>query len=151
MTHSRIIRLIAGLGLAGLLACAVFLPLMEVRTLWVFKDEVTLIMVAWTLMTENDFVLGLLILLLGIMAPFGKCALLAFHELAPGTRMRRVFEALNIFSSLDAFLIALAIFLMKMAEVSKPEIMEGMGFLVAFIVGSKLAEFALLADTKKGA
>ncbi len=146
MTTARAIRMATGLGLALLLAGAVFLPLMEVRTLWVFKDEVTLIMVAWTLMTENDFVLGLLILLLGIIAPFGKCALLALHDLAPGSHMRRVFQALNVFSSLDAFLIALAIFLMKMAEVSKPEIQNGMGFLIAFIVASKIAEIALLPE-----
>lgn len=146
MDRTRLTRTLTAAFLALMLLGAVALPLLEVRTLWLFKDNVTLANVVWTLMTENDFALGLLILLLGIVAPFGKCALLAAHDLTPGSKARRVFQALNVFSSLDAFLIALTIFLMKMAEVSKPQIEIGMAFLIVFIVASKLAEIALLPE-----
>ncbi|MGB0921200.1 MAG: paraquat-inducible protein A [Alphaproteobacteria bacterium] len=136
---------IVALTLGYVLWQAVSLPLMHVRQFYIFTDTISLIAIIDALRENGDVGLAALILGIGILAPFGKCALLAVLPAAksgPQAKwLRTAFHFLNSFSALDAFLVALTVFFVKVSGLSTIELREGASWLVAFVVGSKAAGF----------
>ncbi len=138
---------------AGLLALllwqAITQPLLYVTQLYIFSDEISLIGIIKGLWQGEERPLATLIFGIGIAAPFGKCVMLASSRLPEGRIDTHMFGVLNIFSSLDAFIVALTIFYVKMSGLSSAETREGVLWLIAFIILSKLAEFVFAGRSQK--
>lgn len=146
MTFSRknSARIVVAVALAFLLGQAVTQPLLYVTQLYIFTDEVSLVGIIDGLWTSGEKSLAALILVIGVIAPFAKCFMLAFSELKPRTKQAHFFKLLNVFSSLDAFVVALTIFYVKMSGLSTAETRIGLIWLIAFILLSKVAEFVFV-------
>ncbi len=142
VTPRAIAATLVALTLAFVLWQAISLPLMHVRQFYVFTDTISLIGIIEALRDNGDVGLAALILGIGILAPFGKCALLAVLPYTKGRLFKTAFHFLNSFSALDAFLVALTVFFVKVSGLSTIELREGASWLIAFVVGSKAAGFA---------
>lgn len=133
----------AGL-LAVLLWQAITQPLLYVTQLYIFSDEISLVGIIKGLWNSEERPLASLIFAIGIAAPFGKCLMLAISRLPAAKFETHLFGVLNIFSSLDAFIVALTIFYVKMSGLSSAQTRAGVLWLIGFIILSKLAEFAFV-------
>jgi paraquat-inducible protein A len=101
------------LGAAGLLVMGWLLPVMTIRTLLVFYDEVSILEGGLRLLDSGDYLLFLLIMAFTVIFPVCKIALafLAWTSLhGADPRLARALgwiEALGKWSMLDVFVIAL--------------------------------------------
>ena len=136
-------RAMAAITLLVLLAAAVTQPLLHVTQFYFFEDDISLASVIVTLFENEDAALGALILTIGVIMPALKSLSILLLDFSRPLA-RKLFSVLNIFSSLDAFLIALTVFFVKISGLSTATTQQGMGFLIAFIVLSKVTEIALL-------
>lgn len=133
---------LTGAALAYVLWQAISLPLMHVRQFYVFTDTVSLFGIINGLNENGDTGLAALIVGIGIVAPLGKCALLACMPLLNTPLWKQIFHFINSFSAMDAFLVALTVFFVKVSGLSTIELREGASWLIAFVIGSKAAGYA---------
>lgn len=143
------IRIVTAIALGYALWQAVTLPLLDVTQLYIFSDEISLIGIISGLWDGAERPLAALILLIGVIAPFGKCLMLGLFRLPHGSAKANIFAVLNIFSSLDAFIIALTIFFVKISGLSTAETREGVVWLIGFVLVSKVAEYAFVNSQHK--
>ncbi len=137
---------------AVLLAAGWFMPVMTVRTLFVFYDEVSIVEGALRLIESGDYLLVAIILIFTIVFPVCKLGLafLVWRRLdfqtpakgAPGDlrqALRRV-ELFSKWSMLDVFVVALVVVIVKISLVSDVTIHAG---LYVFCAGVMLSMFAV--------
>lgn len=144
------------LAAAAALLAGWLLPVMTVRTLLVFYDEVSILTGAVRLLEGGDVALFVLIVLFTVVLPVGKLvfAWLAWSRLKVGDpRVRRALhwiEVVGRWSMLDVFVIALLVVVIKLSLISDVEIHAGLYVFIAAVVLSMIAvrRIAMLAHRK---
>jgi len=132
------------------------LPVMTVRTLLVFYDEVSILTGAIRLLESGDYAIFLLILLFTVVLPVGKLvfAWLAWaHLRVEDPRVRRLLrwiEAIGRWSMLDVFVAAMLVVVIKLSLISDVEIHAGLYVFIVAVVLSMIAvrRIAVLAHRK---
>lgn len=144
------------LAAAAALLAGWLLPVMTVRTLLVFYDEVSILTGAFRLLESGDYALFLLILLFTVVLPVGKLvfAWLAWaHLRVDDPRVRRLLhwiEAIGRWSMLDVFVAAMVVVVIKLSLVSDVEIHAGLYVFIVAVMLSMIAvrRIAVLAHRK---
>ena len=133
------------LAAAAALLAGWLLPVMTVRTLLVFYDEVSILTGAFRLLDSGDVALFVLILLFTVVLPVGKLivAWLAWSRLrVDDARVRRLLawvETIGRWSMLDVFVIAMLVVVIKLSLVSDVEIHAGLYVFIAAVILSMIA------------
>lgn len=133
------------LAAAGALLAGWLLPVMTVRTLLVFYDEVSILTGAFRLLESGDLALFVLIVLFTVVLPVGKLivAWLAWSRLRiDDPRVRRLLgwvETIGRWSMLDVFVIAMLVVVIKLSLVSEVEIHAGLYVFIAAVILSMVA------------
>lgn len=161
---------ILGLSLlvsAVLLAAGWFMPVMTVRTLLVFYDEVSIVEGALRLVESGDYLLVAIILTFTIVFPVCKLGLaflvwrrLDFHapakgapdELAHGElgKALRWVELFSKWSMLDVFVVALVVVIVKISLVSDVTIHAGLYVFCAAVMLSMFAVWRITHLAHRG-
>ena len=121
------------------------LPVMTVRTLLVFYDEVSILTGAFRLLQSGDYLLFLVIVLFTVVLPVGKLLLayLAWGRLdVADPRVQRTLgwiETLGRWSMLDVFVLAILVVVIKLSLVSDVEIHAGLYVFVLAVILSMIA------------
>lgn len=144
------------LAAAAALVAGWLLPVMTVRTLLVFYDEVSIMTGAWRLLESGDIALFAIIVLFTVVLPVAKLivAWLAWAWLrVDDARVRRLLgwiEAIGRWSMLDVFVAALLVVVIKLSLISDVEIHAGLYVFIAAVVLSMIAvrRIAMLAHRK---
>jgi len=144
------------LAAAGALLAGWLLPVMTIRTLYVFYDEVSILTGAFRLLDSGDYLLFALIVLFTVVLPVGK---LVFAWLA-WSRLRiadprlhhalRWVEAVGRWSMLDVFVIAILVVVIKLSLISDVAIHAGLYVFAVAVILSMVAvrRIAALAHRK---
>jgi len=144
------------LAAAAALLAGWLLPVMTVRTLLVFYDEVSIMTGAFRLLDSGDYLIFLVIVVFTVILPVGK---LIFAYVAWGwlnvedPRVRRVLgwiETLGRWSMLDVFVAALLVVVIKLSLISDVEIHAGLYVFVLAVILSMIAvrRIAILAQRR---
>ena len=144
------------LAAAAALLAGWLLPVMTVRTLLVFYDEVSIITGAFRLLDSGDYLIFLVIVVFTVLLPVGK---LVFAYVAWGwlnvedPRVRRVLgwvEAIGRWSMLDVFVAALLVVVIKLSLISDVEIHAGLYVFMLAVMLSMIAvrRIAILAHRR---
>jgi len=141
---------------AAALVAGWLLPVMTVRTLLVFYDEVSILTGALRLLESGDVAIFVLIVLFTVVLPVGKLifAWLAWSRLrVDDPRVRRVLgwiETVGRWSMLDVFVVAMLVVVIKLSLISDVEIHAGLYVFIAAVVLSMFAvrRIAVLAHRK---
>lgn len=140
-------RLLGLLLLAAALALLAgwLLPVMTVRTLFVFYDEVSILTGALRLLESGDYAIFVLIVLFTVVLPVGKLAVawLAWAWLSvDDLRVRRLLgwiETIGRWSMLDVFVAAMLVVVIKLSLISDVEIHAGLYVFIAAVILSMVA------------
>ncbi len=130
----------------ALLLLGWLLPVMTVRTLLVFYDEVSILTGILRLLESGDILLFLLIALFTVVFPVAKLALafIAWRRLvAVSPHLRRTLgwvETLGKWSMLDVFVVALLVVVIKVSMVSDVQVHVG---LYVFATAALLSMFTV--------
>ncbi|NIA70472.1 paraquat-inducible protein A [Pelagibius litoralis] len=133
------------LAAAAALLAGWLLPVMTVRTLLVFYDEVSIMTGAFRLLDSGDYVLFLVIVLFTVVLPVGKLLLayVAWSRLnVEDPRVRRALgwiETLGRWSMLDVFVAALLVVVIKLSLISDVEIHAGLYVFILAVILSMIA------------
>ncbi|MGD1876570.1 MAG: paraquat-inducible protein A [Kiloniellaceae bacterium] len=141
---------------AAALIAGWMLPVMTVRTLLVFYDEVSILTGAFRLLESGDVALFILIVLFTVVLPVAKLvfAWLAWSRLhVDDPKVRRLLgwvEAAGRWSMLDVFVIAMLVVVIKLSLVSDVAIHAGLYVFVAAVILSMIAvrRIAVLAQRR---
>ena len=113
---------------AIVLYLGVTLPLVRIKHFWIFKDEQSVIDILVIFYQNNEFILFLIISIMGFILPFLKLLFRAFQ--LDG----KVFNLIGKFASLDIFLIAVLIFVGKSISFIDVSLSPGFYFLCVGII-----------------
>jgi len=113
---------------ASLLYLGVTLPLVRIKHFWIFKEEQSVVDILVIFYQNNEFILFLIISIMGFILPFIKLLFRAFQ--LDG----KVFNIIGKFASLDIFLIALLIFVGKSISFIDVNLSPGFYFLCGGII-----------------
>ena len=133
------------LAAAAALLAGWLLPVMTVRTLLVFYDEVSILTGAFRLLESGDIALFAIIVLFTVVLPVGKLtvAWLAWAWLrVDDARVRRLLgwiETIGRWSMLDVFVAAMLVVVIKLSLISDVEIHAGLYVFIAAVVLSMVA------------
>ena len=123
----------------GAFCLGLFLPIVELRELYIFVDHVVLWRVPVILWQHGEWVLALAVALLGIAYPVAKSLAFAFAWVWP--KGVAAFGRMSAISFFDVFMVALLIFVAKGSIAADADGATGLYFLVFFAVSSKLLEW----------
>lgn len=151
----RLLGVLLLVAAAALLA-GWLLPVMTVRTLLVFYDEVSILTGAWRLLEGGDIALFVIIVLFTVVLPVGKLVIawLAWAWLrVEDVRVRRLLgwiETIGRWSMLDVFVAAMVVVVIKLSLVSDVEVHAGLYVFIAAVILSMIAvrRIATLAHQK---
>ena len=121
------------------------LPVMTVRTLLVFYDEVSILTGAYRLLESGDYLIFLVIVLFTVVLPVGKLAIayVAWAWLnVTEARVQRALgwiETLGRWSMLDVFVAALLVVVIKLSLFSDVEIHAGLYVFILAVILSMIA------------
>ncbi|MGF1595022.1 MAG: paraquat-inducible protein A [Kiloniellaceae bacterium] len=133
------------LAAAAALAAGWMLPVMTVRTMFFFYDEVSILTGMLRLLDSGDHALFAVILLFTVVLPVAKLAVAWFawsHLRVDDPRVRRLLgwiEAVGRWSMLDVFVAAMVVVVIKLSLVSDVEVHAGLYVFIAAVVLSMLA------------
>ena len=152
-------RFLGGLLLASavLLVLGWTLPVMTVKTLYIFNDELSILEGALRLWESGEILLFLLVFFFTLAFPVAKLAVafIAWHHLSPGDRRLRTLlqwiERLGRWSMLDVFVVALAIVVVKVSFVSDVIIHAGLYVFAGAVVVSMVTVRRVATRAKQAA
>jgi paraquat-inducible protein A len=133
------------LAAAAALPAGWMLPVMTVRTMFFFYDEVSILTGMLRLLDSGDHALFAIILLFTVALPVAKLAVawFAWSRLrVDDPRVRRLLgwiEAVGRWSMLDVFVAAMVVVVIKLSLVSDVEIHAGLYVFIAAVILSMLA------------
>ena len=122
-------------------AAALTLPLVEVRQLFFFKDNIVLYRVPWTLAENHEPFLAVVVFVFGIVVPLAKA--LAGCVACARPRLMDWLGRLAPLSFFDVFMIALLIFVAKGAIGTEASTGIGIYPLIFFAVSTKTIDLVL--------
>ena len=135
-------RLISPILLTAVLflGLGVFLPVVEVSNLAIFSSRFSIAEAAWELLKDEQYLLGLVIIVFSVVFPLGKilAALVLWQRFiktgaAPG-RWVGWLEFFGRWSCADVLLVAMAIVVAKTSGIADARMDTGMWFFAASIV-----------------
>ena len=124
----KLISLLILLLEALVLYLGVTLPLVRIKHFWIFKDEQSVVDILVIFYQNNEFILFLIISIMGLALPFLKLIFRAFE--LDG----KVYSSISKFATLDIFLIAVLIFLGKSISFIDVNLSPGFYFLCVGII-----------------
>ena len=130
---------------AVLLVAGWFLPVMTVRTLLVFYNEVSIIEGAFSMLENGDYLLVAIVVIFTIIFPVGKLALayLVWQRLdRPDHNLSKALHWVELFSKwsmLDVFVVALVVVIAKISLVSDVAIHLGLYIFCSAVMLSMIA------------
>jgi paraquat-inducible protein A len=142
--HDRLLGLLLVVS-AALLVAGWFMPVMTVRTLMIFYDEVSIVEGILRLIDSGDYLLTAIILVFTIVFPVGKLilAFIVWWRLdRANDKLGRALHWVDLFSKwsmLDVFVVALIVVIVKISLISDVTIHAGLYIFCAAVVLSMLA------------
>jgi paraquat-inducible protein A len=121
----------------GLLAAGLALPILTVRSFYVFSDEITVLGAVRQLFVDGDVVIGLVIAVFSVAFPLTKIGAALLAWLRPTRRPARVLGWLDVigkWSMLDVFVVALIIFSAKASGVAEAQTEPGLYLFAAAVL-----------------
>lgn len=145
------------LGIAALsLGLGVFLPVVEVSNLAIFATRFSIAEAAWELLADEQYLLGIVIVVFSVVFPLGKILAAAmlwkrFRNTgeAPG-RWIGWLEFFGRWSCADVLLVAIAIVVAKTSGIANARMEIGMWFFAASIVLMGIGVYRLKRATAPG-
>ena len=128
VNHGKLLALFILLLEAIILYFGVTLPLVRINHFWIFKEEQSVVDILVIFYQNNEFILFLIISIMGFILPFLKLLFRAFQ--LDG----KVFNLIGKFASLDIFLIAVLIFVGKSISFIDVNLSPGFYFLCVGII-----------------
>jgi paraquat-inducible protein A len=122
------------------LALGIFLPVVEVSNLAIFASQFSIAEAAWELLADEQYLLGVVIIVFSVVFPFGKivtAAILWRHFKNSGVTESRWIGRLEFFgrwSCADVLLVAIAIVVVKTSGIASARMEIGMWFFAASII-----------------
>jgi uncharacterized paraquat-inducible protein A len=109
------------------LCLGVYLPLAVIDEFWIISSEFSILSLSENLLIENEWALGLVVFLFGVIFPIFKIIIRFFH-------IER-FEKFNLhrFSMVDIFLLSFLVFMGKLSMFFEIELLIGFYFLLLSI------------------
>lgn len=137
-------RWIAGLLALGSFVCYVLgitLPAFQIKKLFLFKQNVTILNSVWLLMKHGEFFLSTIILVFSILFPLVKYSMLLVASVRSGSEnVASVVGALSKWAMLDVYVIALFVMTFKMGKgIIAVEVKMGTIFFTISVVTSLIA------------
>ena len=136
---------------AGLLVAGWLLPVMSLRTLYIFYDEISILTGTFRLYGDGEYLLFFLLLVFTIIFPAAKLAL-TYHlwnrltaqdpRLLPA--LGRI-ETLGKWSMLDVFVVAILVVVIKLSLVTTVDVHAGLYVFSAAVLISMLAVKRIVA------
>ena len=127
-------------NLASFIA-ALTLPLVEVRQLFFFRDNIVLYRVPWTLAENHELFLAVVVFVFGVVVPLTKSLAACAAHARP--RLMDWLGRLAPLSFFDVFMIALLIFVAKGAIGTEASTGIGIYPLIFFAVSTKTLDLVL--------
>ena len=144
MSFDRLVLPLLTLAIIAL-ALGVFLPVVEVRNLVIFANRFSIMEAAWQLLIDEQYLLGLVVIVFSIVFPFGKIMVAAIVW----ARFRNTgdisltwisrLEVLGRWSCADVMLVAMVIVVAKASGIAGASMEIGMWFFAAAIPLTALA------------
>ena len=113
---------------AIVLYLGVTLPLVRIKHFWIFKDEQSVVDILVIFYQNNEFILLMIVSIMGFIIPFIKLVFRAFE--LDG----RFYNSISKFATLDIFLIAVLIFIGKSISFIDVNLSPGFYFLCVGII-----------------
>jgi|TARA_B100000959_G_scaffold217505_1_gene229427 uncharacterized paraquat-inducible protein A len=109
------------------LCLGVYLPLATIDEFWIISSEFSILSLSEKLLIENEWTLGLLVFLFGVIFPIFKIITRLFYI--------KIFEKFNLhrFSMVDIFLLSFLVFMGKLSRFFEIELLIGFYFLLLSI------------------
>ena len=110
------------------LCLGVYLPLATIDEFWIISSEFSILSLSEKLLIENEWTLGLLVFLFGVIFPIFKIITRLFYI--------KIFEKFNLhrFSMVDIFLLSFLVFSGKLSKFYELELLIGFYFLITSIL-----------------
>lgn len=144
MSFDRLVLPLLTLAVIAL-GLGVFLPVVEVRNLVIFANRFSIMEAAWQLLIDEQYLLGLVVIVFSIVFPFGKILVAAIVW----ARFRNTgaisliwisrLEFLGRWSCADVLLVAIVIVVAKASGIAGASMEIGMWFFAAAIPLTALA------------
>lgn len=144
MSFDRLVLPLLTLAVIAL-GLGVFLPVVEVRNLVIFANRFSIMEAAWQLLIDEQYLLGLVVIVFSIVFPFGKILVAAIVW----ARFRNTghisltwisrLEFLGRWSCADVLLVAMVIVVAKASGIAGASMEIGMWFFAAAIPLTALA------------
>tara|TARA_R110000868_G_scaffold10313_16_gene50679 strand:- start:1732 stop:2244 length:513 start_codon:yes stop_codon:yes gene_type:complete len=138
------------------LTLGVFLPVVEVSNLAIFASRFSIAEAAWELLADEQYLLGVVIVVFSVVFPLGKIVAAAVlwrryraDGRAPGRWIGRL-EFFGRWSCADVFLVAMAIVVAKTSGLADARMEIGMWFFAASIVLMGIGVYCLKKATAPG-
>ena len=146
------------LGLATIsLALGVFLPVVEVSNLAIFSNRFSIAEAAWELVTDGQYLLGVVIIVFSVVFPMGKILTAAVlwkrFKNTGATPVKWIgwLEFFGRWSCADVLLVAIAIVVAKTSGIANARMEIGMWFFAASIVLMGIGVYGLKKATRADA
>ena len=146
MSFDRLVLPLLTLAIIAL-GLGVFLPVVEVRNLVIFANRFSIMEAAWQLLIDEQYLLGLVVIVFSIVFPFGKIMVAAIVW----ARFRNTgdisltwisrLEFLGRWSCADVLLVAMVIVVAKASGIAGASMEIGMWFFAAAIPLTALAVY----------
>lgn len=110
-----------------ILCLGVYLPLARIDEFWIISSEFSVLSLSKILIIENEWTLGLVVFLFGVIFPIFKIITRLFYI--------KSFEKFNLhrFSMVDIFLLSFLVFMGKLSTFFEIELLIGFYFLLLSI------------------
>ena len=115
-----------------LLFLGILSPFARIQEFWIFEEEFSIFSLVLSLFEEQNFLLGVTILVFGIVIPLVRLC----TNCIPGSRLKNL--NLHKLAMLDIFLISFLIFSSQMSYFFEVSLLRGFYFLFAALVVSYL-------------
>lgn len=138
------------------LGLGVFLPVVEVSNLAIFATRFSIAEAAWELIADEQYLLGVVIVVFSVVFPLGKilaAAVLWRRYCASGATPDKWIGRLEFFgrwSCADVLLVAVAIVVAKSSGIANARMEIGMWFFAASIVLMGIGVYRLKKTTASG-
>ena len=117
---------------AVLLFLGILSPFARIQEFWIFEEEFSIFSLVLSLFDQQNFLLGLTILVFGILIPLVRLC----TNCIPGFKLKNL--DLHKLAMVDIFLISFLIFSFQMSYFFEVSLLEGFYFLFAALVVSYL-------------
>jgi paraquat-inducible protein A len=129
----------------GLFCAGLFRPFTAVTKLWIFENQISVVVGLGTLIRQEEYFLFLILLVFTVIFPFVKIMSLLAIWLYRGltrqqvTRFYGFVAGLGKWSMLDVFVVAVLVILLRSSSVASVQVQDGLVLFCASVILTQLA------------